>query len=103
MGLRVGTGREEGEGSGVVACVEGCEVQEALAREGFWVCVMGREAMVSDDGDFGLGVFWGGKGGLGRTVRVELENVEIAICVGDDHVELFSVREEIGGDDFDAV
>lgn len=65
--------------------------------------MVGREANVSDEGDFGLGVFWDGKGGLGRTVRVELENVEIAICVGDDHIELFSVREEIRGDDFDAV
>ena len=42
---------------------------------------------------------------MGRklTVRVELEHVDVAICVGDDKVQLFAVGEEIGSDDFDGV
>lgn len=35
-----------------------------------------------------------------RTIGVELENVKIAVRVGDDDVELFSVWEKIGCYDF---
>ena len=36
-----------------------------------------------------------------HTLRIELENVKIALCVRDDHIELFAIREEIGSHDFD--
>lgn len=35
-------------------------------------------------------------GGRGRTLRVELQNVDVAVCVRDGYVELF-VRGEEGG------
>lgn len=38
-----------------------------------------------------------------RTFGIELEDVEVAFCVRDDHVELFAIGQEIGGHDFDVV
>ena len=44
-----------------------------------------------------------GKRVRGRTLRVELENVDVAVCVRDGDVELFVGGEEGGGYDFDCV
>ena len=39
-------------------------------------------------------------GGGKRTFGIELHDVDVAVCVCYDNVELFAVREEIGGYDF---
>lgn len=44
-----------------------------------------------------------GKGREGRTVGIELEDVEVAVGVCYDEVELFSIGQEIGCDYFDWV
>ena len=42
-------------------------------------------------------------GGMVRTVGVELQDVQVTVCVCNDDVELFAVRQEVGGDGFDMV
>ena len=41
---------------------------------------------------------WGG-----LTIRVELEDVQVAVCVGGDDEELFAAGEEVCGDGFDVL
>lgn len=53
-------------------------------------------------GDLGLGKEPGKKRNT-RTIGIELQNMNVAIGVCDDHVELLAVREEVGGHDFDVL
>lgn len=63
-------------------------MEEALAGEGFWVWLAWLVEFVVGGG---LGV---------RTLRVELKDVDVAVCVCDHDIELFFVGEEFGGHDF---
>lgn len=46
----------------------------------------------------GFGLWRDYRGGL--TIRVELEDVQVAVCVGGDDEELFAIGEEVCGDGF---
>lgn len=50
-----------------------------------------------------MGLVCRGIWGEGLTIRVELEDVQVAVCVGNDDEKLFAIGEEICGDGFDVL
>ena len=79
--------------------VEGGVVEEVVAGEGFGICGGTGGGLVWVF--WLLGGFFGGEGG--RTVGVELVDVDVAVGVCEGEVELFFRGEEGGGDYFDGV
>lgn len=83
--------------------VEGGVVEEEVAGEGFGIY----EALVTITVSFFIWMCLRRVDRCGskwrRTLRVELQNVDVAVCVRDGYVELFVRREEGGCYHFDCV